>query len=256
MNEKKKSLIVLGVLLVLFTVIIVAVIMSLMQSAKKLEEIEKVMNSKTPQIVYLSKPTCYYCNLIEPITTFLEEEYELEYHHIDTGNLSNAELTKVLDIMNINVETFGTPYIAIVQNGEIIGEQVGYTDEDVLFNLFKTHNLIEGDTSLNMNYVENLDNIWNDDKASLVLVGTSGDTATIDARLSLLELAKNHSLEINYFDTAMLETNDAYNELLNKLDGNDLPVLVIIKDGKVISKTTKTALQEYESFLDQNGYIK
>lgn len=72
MNERKKGLLVLGVLVLLLFIIIGAVIMSVLESNKKLAELKTIINSNEPQIIYLSKPTCYYCNLIEPITKSLE----------------------------------------------------------------------------------------------------------------------------------------------------------------------------------------
>lgn len=256
MNEKKKALVSLGVLAFLLVVIIVVVIMSLIQSNKKLQEIKDVMDSENPQIIYLSKPTCYYCNLIEPITTSLEEEFNLTYFHINTGELSNSELIKTLEIIGINSDTFGTPYIAIVQNGKIIGEQVGYTDENVLFDLFKTHHLIDENASLHMNYIDDLDTIWNDEESKLVLIGESGDTASIEARITMRKLASSYSFEINYFDTAKLEDSTEYNELLEDLDIKQLPILAIVQNGSVIASTIETSQENYEKFLKENDYIK
>ena len=256
MNEKKKALVVIGVLAVFLVIIVVAVVMSLIQSSKKLDEVQKIMNSKEPQIVYLSKPTCYYCNLIEPITSSLEEEFNLDYFHINTGDLSNSELLKILEIIGIDVDTFGTPYIAVVQDGKIIGEQVGYTDENVLFDLFKEHVLIDATASLNMSYIDDLDAIWNQSEAKLVLIGESGDTASIDARITLRKLAVEYNFEINYFDTTKLQDSTDYDELLENLDTESLPILVIVKDGNVLSSTTQTSRAGYEEFLKSNSYIK
>lgn len=256
MNEKKKALIVISLLGVLLVIIIGAVIMSLVQSNQKLDEIRTVMNSKEPKIIYLAKPTCYYCNLIEPITSSLEEEFDLEYYHINTGELSNLELSKVLEIIGIDPNTFGTPYIAVVQNGKIIGEQVGYTDENVLFDLFKEHDIIDESASLNMNYIDDLDLIWNQSEEKLILIGQSGDTASIDARITLRKLASNYNFEISYFDTAKLQDSTKYDELLQILDVEKFPILVIVKDGSILTSTTETSEENYKAFLRENNYIK
>ena len=256
MNEKKKALRLLVVLAVLVVIIILTVIMSLIQSSEKLDKIKDVVNSKEPQIIYLSKPTCYYCNLIEPITSTLEEEFNLEYFHINIAELSSSELLKTLEIIGINQSTFGTPYIAIVQDGKIIGEQVGYTDENVLFDLFKKHNLIDENASLNMNYINDLNEVWNQSSAQLVLIGESGDTASIDARINLRKLAKDYNFEINYFDTAKLQNSEEYNKLLDDLDTEQLPILLIVENGSILSKTNTTSKTEYQEFLEKNNYIK
>lgn len=256
MNEKRKLIVVFIVSTCILLLMISAVFISLIQSNKKIEEIKEVVNSEEVQIIYLSKPTCYYCNLIEPITSSLEEEFDLEYFHINTEELSNSELARVLEIIGIDSAMFGTPYIAIVKNGELLGEQVGYTDEDVLFNLFKEYNLIGDDASLNMNYVDNLQSIWNQEESKLVLVGEGGDSASIEARILLRNLAKEHLVEINYFDIAKLEDDTEYSKLLNDFDVNQLPVLAIVKAGNILAKTTETTKIGYEKFLIENNYIK
>jgi len=253
MNEKKKALIIICVLGILLVMFVSIVIMSWIQSERKIEEIENIIKSEKTQIIYLAKPTCYYCNLIEPITTSLQEEFDLEYFHINTEELSNSELTKVLKMIGVDLETFGTPYIAIVENGELIDQQIGYTDEDVLFSLFKEHGLIEESATLNMNYIDSLDTVWNQDESKLVLIGESGDTASIDARIQLRELAKTYNFEINYFDASKLIDNTEYTELLNMLGVNKLPVLVVVKNGNILMQTTDA---NYEKFLKENNYIK
>lgn len=256
MNEKKKTLILLGVLAVLLVAIVTIVCVSIVESNKKIDEIKKIMNSKEPQIIYLSKPTCYYCNLIEPITTSLKEEFNLDYFDINTEGMSNTKLIKILDTIGVDIETFGTPYIAVVKDGKIIGEQIGYTDENVLFDLFKKNNLIEESASLNMNYMDNIDELFGEENTNLVLIGESGNTASIEARISLRKLASSDSFEINYFDTANIEDKVKYNELLEKLDVQKLPVLVVVENGKVTKKTTELNDEKITKFLKENNYIK
>lgn len=254
MNEKKKALVVLGISAVLLVVIVVALFASLVASNKKIEELKNVMNSEEAKIVYLAKDTCYYCNLIKPITTFLEKEFNLDYYNIDANKLTSSELIRVLDTLDIDYETFGTPYIVIVKNGKKIDEHVGYTDEDVLFELFKKNGIINEDASLNMTYLDEIDSTINSKESSLVLIGESGDTSSIEARMNLRSLAKENSINIKYFDTSKLTDKDEYSNLLSKLEVDSLPILVKIENGYVISK--ETSISEYEAYLRENGYIE
>lgn len=257
MNEKKKLLITLGIIIGIIVLIVAISFVSLYQSSKKLEIIEETISSDKTQIIYLSRPTCYYCNLIEPITDFLQEEFELDYYHINTDEFSKSQMKKILKIMGVNESTFGTPYIAIVKNGKVIGEQIGYTDEDVLFKLFQKNGLIEENASLHLNYLENREQIWNESESKLVLVGKSGDTASIESRITFRNLVTEYSIEANYFDTAKLENETQYNELLNNLgiSVEELPILTIVEDGKVIEKTKNLTKQGLEEFLKNNNYI-
>lgn len=256
MNERKKGLVVLGVLGLLLIIIVAVVIITALESNKRLEELKTIINSNESKIIYLSKPTCYYCNLIEPITNSLEEEFGLDYVKINTGELSNSELLKTLNVLGVNVDTFGTPYIAIVKDGKIIDQQIGYTDEDVLFKLFKKHQFIAEDATLNMNYIDDLDLIWNHDSAKVLLIGESGDTVSIESRIILRKLSKKYNIDINYYDATRLVEDTKYEELLDTLGVEQLPVLVIVQNENILAKTTVASEKEYEQFFKENNYIK
>ena len=254
MNEKKKALVVLGISAVLLVVIVVTLFASLVASNKKIEELKNVMNSEGAKIVYIAKDTCYYCNLLQPITNSLKEEFDLEYYNIDTNSLSNSELARVLETLDIDYDTFGTPYIVIVKDGKKIDEHVGYTDEDVLFELFKKNGIIKEDASLNMTYLDEINSTIDSTEKSLVLIGKSGDTSSIEARTNLRKIAKENSIDIKYFDTSKLTDEDEYSNLLSKLEVDSLPILVIFDNGNVVSK--ETSISEYERYLRDNGYIE
>lgn len=253
MNEKKKALIMLIVLAVSLLVILGAISQSLLESNKKVQDVKMVFERDKTQIIYLAKDSCYYCNLLEPITNSLKEEFKLEYYKIDTSALTTSELNRILKVLDIDYDTFGTPYIVITRDGEKIGEHVGYTDENVLFDLFQKHGLIDEDESLHMIYLEEIDPIFESSDKSLVLIGETGDANSIASRETLRKLAKENTFEIKYFDTAKLTDEDDYSILLEKLEVEELPVLVEIENGKVVSKETQ---KKYKEYLKDKGYIE
>lgn len=259
MNEKKKGIIVLGIFVTLLILVLVLIFASLMKSNKKLKEFKNKLNSSEPQIIYIMKPTCYYCNLIEPITTKLKEKYKLNYYQIDSSKLSTSELRTMLNLLNVDLETFGTPYIAIVQNGKVIGEQSGYTDENVLFDLFKANGLIGENEELGLNYLDkdSLNNLWNSDSVNAVLIGESGDTSAIEARMNLIELKEEYSnVNISYFDISATSSDEEYSEWKERLEGDSLPVMVLIQNGKIIAKTKETTKEKYIQFFKENNYME
>lgn len=259
MNEKKKGIIVLGIFVTLLILVLVLIFASLMKSNKKLKEFKNKLNSSEPQIIYIMKPTCYYCNLVEPITTKLKEKYKLNYYQIDSSKLSTSELRTMLNLLNVDLETFGTPYIAIVQNGKVIGEQSGYTDENVLFDLFKTSGLINKNEELGLNYLDkdSLNNLWNSDSVNAVLIGESGDTSAIEARMNLMELKEEHdNVDISYFDISATSSDEEYSKWKERLEGDSLPIMVLIQKGKIIAKTKETAKEKYIQFFKENNYME
>ena len=253
MNEKKKTLIMLIILGLSLLLIIGVVLESIVDSNKKVQDVKMIVEKDKTQIIYLAKDSCYYCNLLKPITDSLKQEFGLDYYKIDTSDLSTTELNKILKLLDIDYEKFGTPYIVITRDGEKIDEHVGYADEDVLFEFFQKNELIDKNEKLNMTYLEEIDSVFESSDKSLVLIGKSGDANSISARELLRKKAKKHKFEVKYFDTSKLTDEKEYSILLKKLDVEKLPVLVEIKDGKILSKEKE---MDYEKFLKEKEYIK
>ena len=111
------------------------------------------MSSDTPQVIYLTRPTCSYCILLEPITDDLKKEYNLNYNIVNVDEISNSQLNRILKLFNRTIDTFGTPYLVIVKDGEVIAEQSGFADEDVIFDFFQNNGIINASEKLLLNYI-------------------------------------------------------------------------------------------------------
>lgn len=258
MDEKKKMwiMIVVVVGLILFTICIYWI--ENLATQKTLKEIDQKMNSGETQIFYLSRPTCQYCILLQPITDTLEEEYQLAYNHIDTDKFSTSQLKKILSKFGVDTKTFGTPYIAITKNGEVIDELSGYADENVVFELFQRNGLIPETATLAFQYVDynTFQTIWNSEGRRLIMIGETGESS-VQARNTLKPLIQTYNLDIKYMDIAETGTNDNYNGLLTTIGHTTptYPILMIVENGVIISETNQTTTMSYETFLKENGYI-
>ncbi len=86
------------------------------------------LNGEELQVVYLGRPTCGYCIQFLPYLKQAQAEYGYTTLYIDTDEISNDDLTRVLETMGLELSTFGTPTIALVHNGEVVDMQIGYTE--------------------------------------------------------------------------------------------------------------------------------
>lgn len=261
MNENSKLLKIGLSIIIIALIIIIPIIIQNNKTAKLIKEVEDVMNSSDAKVIYMARPTCYYCNLLEPITDSLKEEYNLDYYYINTDELSNSELSKVLKLFNRTTDTFGTPYLIITKDGKVVAEQNGYADENIIFDFFKNNGIIDENETLKINYLDKqaFDNIMNNNEKELILIGKTGDESVVKARTELKEIIKQYALKINYFDIMNVSSEDEYNDNLEKLgyDENfEGPNLVIIENGKIIAETNKNTKEDYITFLKNNGYIK
>ena len=246
MNENSKLLKIGISIVVIALIIVVPIIIQNNKTSKLIKEIEDVMNSSDAKVIYMARPTCYYCNLLEPITDSLKEEYNLDYYYINTDELSNSELSKVLKLFDRTTDTFGTPYLIITKDGKVVAEQNGYADED---------------ETLKINYLDkqSFDDIMNNNEREIILIGKTGDESVVEARNELKEIITQYNLKINYFDIMNVSSEDEYNDNLEKLgydEDFEGPNLVIVENNKIIAETNKNTKEDYITFLKNNSYIK
>lgn len=264
MSEKKKLGIILGSIVGIIIIIIGVYFIGNLKTQKLLKDIDTKMNLDEIQIFYLSRPTCHYCILLEPITETLKEEYQLTYYDINVDDYSRGQLTKILNKLGTDISNFGTPYIVITRNGGVLDELNGYADENVVFDLFQKNGIIPNSATLAFQYLkyDTFKNIWNSNERRLVLIGQAGEES-VNARNVLKPLIQNYALSIAYMDIAETysgaeNSNEKYNEFLTLIGYSTqptYPILMIIENGTVLAQTVQTDTKAYETFLRTNGYI-
>ncbi|MDD3187500.1 MAG: thioredoxin family protein [Bacilli bacterium] len=128
MNEKGKMKIVVIVLSVILLAIIGLAVIEAKNQSKKLETFNQYFNSSEPKLIYFARDTCYYCNLLAPARQEILDNNNVDYYYVDTDNISEALLNQMLD--KLGITSFGTPTLAIVQNGEVVYIQSGVFSTD------------------------------------------------------------------------------------------------------------------------------
>ncbi len=259
MNEKKKLLVLLGLAILLAIVIVIIYIVNAITTKQLLKDIDKTMKSEEVQIFYLARPTCYYCNLLKPVTDTLKEEYDLTYYEINTDNYNKNQLKKIIKHFGVDFETFGTPDLIITQNGKVIDEHGGYADENIIFDFFQSNGVISSDATLAFQYIDydTFKNMWNNGEKHLIMIGETGETS-LTARNTLKSLISQYGFTISYMDIAESGETEGYTELLEMIGHVDqvtYPILMVVENGTILAETNQTTKETYEEFLKTNGYI-
>lgn len=93
-------------------------------------------------IIYIARPTCYYCTQQEPIMKNIVFEKDITVNYLDTDKLDDDGQAKLIKSDDYFSEGYGTPITLIVQDGKIIDKSEGLTSKDALLELFKKHDFI------------------------------------------------------------------------------------------------------------------
>lgn len=259
MEEKKKLYVILGSMIGLFTIILIAYIITTIQFNKKLKDIDEKMKEDTIHIFYLSRPTCHYCTLLEPITETLKQEYNLNYDHINVDQYSNNQLEKMIKKFGVNPSNFGTPYIAITKNGQVLEELNGYADENVVFEFFQKAGVIPKEATLSFDYIDYpiFQNLWKSEEKQCIMIGETGNES-VKARNQLKPLIQENQLLIHYMDIAETNTNENYAKFLEMIGYSNeptYPILMIVQNGTIIAQTNATTKEQYQTFFKNQGYM-
>lgn len=265
MNEKKKLYIMIGIAIGIIVLVIGIYIFQEIKMKKLLQQIDEKMQAEEVEIFYLSRPTCHFCILLNPITETLKKEYQLTYNEINTDNYSSSQIKRILNKFGTDPNNFGTPYIAITKNGKVIGELNGYADENVVFELFQKHGIIPEEASLAFQYInyDTFKNMWNGTDKSLVMIGETGEKSVL-ARNALKALITAYHLNISYMDVSETYSREAnstekYNEFLKMLGYQtqpNYPILMIVQNGTIVAQTNEVDTESFKTFLKTNGYME
>ncbi len=94
-------------------------------------------------IIYIARPTCHYCQEMEPIVRNIVYEYDVEVNYLNTDELDDEGQAKLIESDDYFSEGYGTPLLLVVQNGEIVDIQEGLSTKDTTVDFFRDNGFIE-----------------------------------------------------------------------------------------------------------------
>lgn len=262
-KENKKLYIIIGIIVALLLLLLI----SSMNSKKGLSYVEKVdeaFNSSEKTILYLARPTCGYCSLMTPIMDSLSKTYNFSYEYINTDEITNNQLTDILSRFNKTTSEFGTPYTTVVEDGVVIAEQEGYTDEESMFNFLKNAGIISEDSTYEspvnyLTYEEYEQKINSADKQVFVVVQT-GCSHCENVKPVFKSIKEKYGFTVDAINVTNLDENER-NSFLSSLsyfseESWGTPLMLVVQNGEIIAeKNGEDDEAGYVKFLKENGFI-
>ncbi|MGE5455971.1 MAG: hypothetical protein ACM3O4_02590 [Ignavibacteriales bacterium] len=263
MNENKKIMIV-GIFIAVVALIIP--IVSYVNNKKTEEVMDKfytAFEKAEKNMIYVGRDTCSYCQLFSPELKDFDTLYDIDYTYINTDEISSTQLDEIFKKLGINASEFGTPYVAIVQDGKVVDKNQGFMPEDTLFTFLQKNELIDASAKAPLNYIsyDDYKNLLNSNTKEVIVFGQMGCSACESARPSLFAIAKEYNVKINYFNLSYLkeEQSEEFGNSLAFLNENEwgTPLMVVVENKKVVANVNGADTKEnYVKFLKDNGFIK
>ena len=92
--------------------------------------------------ILLARPTCHYCQIAEPIIQNIAYEYNIDIHYLNTDNFTEEDQAAFINSDEEFSGGYGTPFLFVVKDGQIIDSVDGLTDKAHYLYFFSTNGYI------------------------------------------------------------------------------------------------------------------
>ena len=109
-------------------------------------DIDKYLSLKKgseKSIIYISRPTCHYCQQEDPIMKNIVYETKITVNYLNTDELDDDGNTKLIKSDDYFSEGYGTPLILVVQKNKIVDKIEGLTSKEDIMSFFKKYDFIK-----------------------------------------------------------------------------------------------------------------
>ncbi len=94
-------------------------------------------------IIYIARPTCHYCQQMEPIVRNIVYEYGIKVNYLNTDELDDDGLADLVKSDDYFSEGFGTPLLLVVKDDKIVDKLEGLSTKEDTVDFFKEQGFIE-----------------------------------------------------------------------------------------------------------------
>ena len=253
MNEKKKIIVLLGVIIGVILLIIICSAIENKKSRKYLNEFYSAFNGSEEKLVMIGRDNCSWCQLFKPNLDLMHDKFELDYLYVNTNKLTSSVFKKLLKDVGVDEKEFGTPYTVVVKEGKVVDSLNGYVDESDLLKFLKSHKFVSSDAEMPLNYIdyEGFKKVARSNENKILVLGQTTCGYCIKAKPILNKIADEYGIEINYLNITNLssEENGKLSKYVSYLGENEwgTPLTLIVNNGKVLDSAN--------GLLDEEGYV-
>lgn len=108
-----------------------------------IDEYLDLKEGKKASIIYIARPTCHYCQEMEPIIRNVVYEYDVEVNYLNTDELDDDGQAKLIKSDDYFSEGYGTPLLLVVKDDKIVDIQEGLTDKDATVKFLQDNGFID-----------------------------------------------------------------------------------------------------------------
>lgn len=142
MDEKKKVLVVIGVILAFIALIAFGMIQASLERSKMMKKFTDAYATSEEILIYIGRPGCGACTTFHPTLEKVTKQYKIDYVDINTDHLKESQIRTIVDKLGLEWDNFGTPTIAVVKDNQVVKANIGVISEEAFLTFLKDSNII------------------------------------------------------------------------------------------------------------------
>ncbi len=163
MNEKKRGLITLCVVVGLIVLLVVLSVVTKPASEKndtnttvddseltsinfvEYDDFMSKLESGEKAIFVLGQTTCGYCTMYKPVINEVASKYDVEFNYININTLEQEQYSNLKDSIDYLKENddWGTPLTLVIEDNKVVDKINGYTEKDEVVEFLTKNGFIE-----------------------------------------------------------------------------------------------------------------
>lgn len=257
-KESKRILILVGILI--FCAILIALSYFEQKEEQEiiLSDFESVLSSEDYELIYIGRPTCSYCTYMQPIVEGLAEEFDFEYTYINSDEISYDNLVNILEQLGNDISEFGTPFSAVIKDGEVVDTYEGYGFETYYFEFLVSSGFLDSELELTLNYLTVDEFVSQTDLDGIYVLASAvnNDVTTMLNEIKTISTDNEIIFNVIYVETeeelaTITDTFEYYTDEVSPL----FPSTIIIEESQIVSLNYYTSSTDYISFLTSYGFL-
>lgn len=209
------------------------------------------------EFVYLYHSSCINCDIYEEKLINLEKEYDIKLKKFNYSKLSENDLEILKSSNSFLEEGIEVPTIISIMDGNEISSISGIKEYSALKNFVGLSKSEQGVNKFNKIDVDEYLSILGSKEKSIIYICDSGDGCNKFSSV-LDKVSSDRNVMINFLNTENIISSKDWDNLESSNEMFDdmwfMPVIMIVKDNKVISYKMETLSEkELKNFFKKNG---
>lgn len=109
-----------------------------------MDDFKDMFEDDEKYFVFVGRSTCGYCVAFLPYLQKSVEDYDYTLYYLNAQNLTSSDVSDAVELDSSLKDTFSsTPMVYVIEDGEVVDVNKGYTDYDVLANFLEDNGVKE-----------------------------------------------------------------------------------------------------------------